>query len=260
MIPLEMQLKPGANGRYEVDMDDFRKAVNGCTRMFLLCNPHNPVGRVFTPAELTGMAEICLRNGAVICSDEIHCDLIFSGQRHTPVASLDREIANNTITLMAPSKTFNIPGLDCAFAVITNPSLREKYQKACRGLVGNVNLLGYQAALAAYRYGGEWLSELMIYLEANRDFLYEKINREFFGIKMNKPEGTYLAWLDCREAGVGDDPCQFFLEKARVGLNDGVSFGRGGKGFVRLNFGCPRSVLEEGISRMLTALKQFSRN
>ncbi len=259
MIPQEMQLHQGNTGQYEIDFDQFKSAVNDQTRMFLLCNPHNPVGRVFTSDELRQMAEVCLRNNTLICSDEIHCDLIYSDQAHTPIAALDADIAANTITLMAPSKTFNIPGLKCAFGVITNPALRRKVQEARRGLVGDVNVMGYQAALAAYRDGGSWLSELLRYLEANRDFLYETINHDFYGISMLKPEGTYLAWLDCRGANLGDDPCQFFLEHAQVGLNDGRAFGKGGEGFVRLNFGCPRSTLEDGLFRMRTALEQIQK-
>ncbi len=258
MIQQEAQLTIGPDGRYEIDLESFRAAVEQGTRMFLLCNPHNPVGRVFTPGELSAMAEICLRRGVVICSDEIHCDLVFAGHRHTPIAALDAEIAASTITLMAPSKTFNIPGLKCAFAVISNPELRDKFQKARRGLVGDVNLMGYQAALAAYRHGESWLKELLAYLEANRDFLYDVINQEFPSIRMVKSEGTYLAWLDCRDAGLGSDPCGFFLDKARVGLNDGAKFGSGGEGFVRLNFGCPRSTLEEGLDRMRAALERVN--
>ncbi len=255
MVQQEAQLTIGPDGRYEIDLDRFRAAVDDRTRMFLLSNPHNPVGRVFTQAELSAMAEICLRRGVVICSDEIHCDLVFSGYRHTPIAALDAEIAASTVTLMAPSKTFNIPGLKCAFAVIPNPSLRDRFQKSRRGLVGDVNLMGYQAALAAYRFGDAWLTELLVYLQANRDFLFDIIRRDFPSIRMKKPDATYLAWLDCRDAGVGSDPCGFFLEKARVGLNDGKSFGPGGEGFVRLNFGCPRSTLEEGLNRMRAALE-----
>lgn len=260
MVQQEAQLCLKPDGKYEIDLDEFRAAITRNTRMFLLCNPHNPVGRVFTPAELTAMAEACLRNGVVICSDEIHCDLVYSSYRHTPIAALDPEIAANTITLMAPSKTFNIPGLKCAFAVIQNPDLRRKFQKARRGLVGDVNIMGLQAALAAYRHGEEWLRELMAYLESNRDYLFDIVQRELPGVRMVKPEGTYLAWLDCRTAGIGQDPCGFFLDRARVGLNDGVKFGSGGEGFVRLNFGCPRSILEEGLSRMRNALELADRN
>lgn len=256
MVQQEAQLCEGPEGRYEIDLDAFRVAVDGHTRLFLLCNPHNPVGRVFTRAELSAMAEICLRNNVVICSDEIHCDLVYSGYEHLPIAALDAEIAANTITLMAPSKTFNIPGLKCAFAVIQNPALRNRFQQVRRGLVGDVNLMGYQAALAAYKYGEGWLREMLAYLEATRDYLFDTIQRDFPGIRMTRPEGTYLAWLDCREAGIGSDPCGFFLKEARIGLNDGARFGRGGEGFVRLNFGCPRSVLAEGLARIRAALEQ----
>lgn len=259
MIQQEMLLHQGSNGHYEIDLDQFKSAVNDQTRLFLLCNPHNPVGRVFTSDELNQMAQVCLRNNTLICSDEIHCDLVYSGHTHIPIAALDEEIAASTITLMAPSKTFNVPGLKCAFAVIPNPGLRHRVQQARRGLVGDVNVMGYQAALAAYRGGAAWLTELLNYLEANRDYLYDTINSEFNGISMLKPEGTYLAWLDCREAEIGDDPCQFFIEHARVGLNNGRTFGRGGEGFVRLNFGCPRSTLEEGLSRMRSALENIKK-
>ena len=141
------------------------------TRLFLLCNPHNPVGRVFRQQELEKMAEICLRKNVPICSDEIHGDLIFPGNKHIPIASLNSEIAQNTITLLAPSKTFNIAGLDCSFAVIQNKELRDRYQHTTRGITGGVNLLGITAGLAAYKDGGIWLHDLMVYLKENRDFL-----------------------------------------------------------------------------------------
>ena len=201
------------------------------------------------------MAEVCLRRNLVIVSDEIHCDLIFSGQTHFPTASLDEQVAQRTITLMAPSKTFNIAGLEFSFAVIQNPELRKRFQHANKGLVGGINLMGWVAALAAYRDGQEWLDQVLKYLEANRDFLYETVQKKLPGIRMSKPEGTYLAWLDCRGAGIPGSPYEFFLEKARVALNDGKTFGRGGEGFVRLNFGCPRSILAEGLERMRTALR-----
>jgi len=213
------------------------------------------VGRVFRRDELERMAEICLHHGVLICSDEIHCDLLFSGQRHIPIASLDAEIARNTITLIAPSKTYNIAGLDCAIAIIPNESLRRKFRHASKGLVHGANLMGWVAAVAAYRDGQEWLDQLLAYLEANRDYLCNLVRKELPGVQMAKPEGTYLAWLDCRQAGIGADPCDFFLKQARVALNDGKTFGRGGEGFVRLNFGCPKSMLEEALVRMKKALE-----
>ncbi len=253
-IHQEMELTQNPDGTYQIDWDRMEEAITPQTSMFLLCNPHNPVGRVFRKDELEKIAEICLRKGVVICSDEIHCDLIYSGYQHIPIASLSPEIAQQSVTLMAPSKTYNIAGLGCSFAVIQNKEFRERVQIASQGLVGHVNLMGLVAALAAYRDGQEWLEQNLAYLEANRDFLAAEIHNRFPGIKMAVPEGTYLAWLDCREAGLGNKPAKFFEEIAKVGLNEGSTFGKGGDGFVRLNFGCPRSVLIEALDRMEAVL------
>ncbi len=255
MVRQEAELARAPDGSYSIDWDIFASAITPDTRVFLLSNPHNPVGRVFRRDELERMAEICLARGVVICSDEIHSDLIYSGYRHLPIASIDPAIAQNTITLIAPSKTFNLAGLQCSVAIIQNPQLRRKFQDAGKGLVGWVNLMGLAAAQAAYRYGQEWLDQLLPYLESNRNYLDDYVRRELKGITMAKPEGMYLAWLDCRDAELGDNPSDFFLKRARVALNDGATFGRGGKGFVRLNFGCPRKLLEEGLGRMKNALQ-----
>ena len=268
-----MLAAPGNNGRtckvvplveederYEHDFDGFERAIldtdTGRTSLFLLCNPHNPVGRVFETTELERLAEICLRHGVVICSDEIHCDIVYQNHRHVPIASLAPEIGAQTITLFAPSKTFNVAGLSCSVGVIQNPDLRARLKQAGAGLVPHVNVLGYTAALAAYRDGQAWLDALLVYLQANRDYLLEYIATHMPGIKCKKPEGTFLAWLDCREADVPGNPHQFFLERARVALNDGARFGTGGEGFVRLNFGCPRATLTEALERMRTALEK----
>ena len=250
----ELQLTRGEDGRYEIDFDRFEAAIDETTRIFILCNPHNPVGRVWTPLELARMAEICAKHEVVICSDEIHCDLIYSGHQHVPIASLSPEIAQNTITLMSPSKSFNLPGLYCSFAVIQNPKLCQSFREARRGLVGPGNLLGFTAGLSAYTEAEDWLAELVTYLEGNRDFLFETIRRELPMLKMAKPEGTYLAWLDCSQAGIDGLPGEFFLKQAKVGLEEGKNFGRGGEGFVRLNFGCPRATLQEALERMKAAL------
>jgi cystathionine beta-lyase len=212
------------------------------------------VGRVFEKAELERLAEICLRHDVVICSDEIHCDLVFQGHPHTPIASLAPEVGAHTITLFAPSKTYNLAGLYCSVGVVQNPDLRTKLQNVGKGLVPSVNVLGYTAALSAYRDGQEWLDALLVYLEANCDYLLEYIANYLPGIKCQKPEGTYLAWLDCREAGIPGNPHEFFLEQARVAMNDGAVFGEGGEGFVRLNFGCPRATLTEALERMRAAM------
>jgi len=253
----EMELERQPDGRYAIDFERFEAAIGERTRMFLLCNPHNPVGRVFRRDELERTAEVCLRRGLLICADEVHCELTFSGQRHVPIASLDAEVAARTITLMAPSKSFNLPGLKCAVAIIPNASLREQFVAARLDLVRAVNVLGYTAALAAYRDGQPWLDALLRYLEANRDFVVESVRSKLPGVSAASPEATYLAWLDCREADLPDgDPYTFFLDKARVALNDGKTFGRGGAGFVRLNFACPRATLAEGLDRMRHALER----
>jgi len=239
--------------RYEHDLDAFEQAITERTALFLLCNPHNPVGRVFTRAELERLAETCLRHNVVICSDEIHCDIVFRGHQHVPIASLAPEVAAQTITFLAPSKTYNIAGLSCAVGVVQNPELRSRLEQAGKGLVPGVNVLGYTAALAAYRDGQPWLDELLAYLEANRDYLLEFIGQHLPGIRCHRPEGTFLAWLDCREVGLSGNPHRFFLEHARVALNDGTRFGVGGEGFVRLNFGCPRVTLAEALERMRAA-------
>ena len=255
----EMELTLRADGQYEIDFDAFEAAITPRTRIFVLCNPHNPVGRVFRQDELERMAEICLRHDVAICSDEIHCDLLFRGQRHLPIASLAPEIAARTITLMAPSKTYNVAGLKFSVAIIEDADLRERYQKARAGLVSWVTALAQIAALTAYREGQPWLDAVLRYLEDNRDFLFDYVAAELPGIGMSKPEGTYLAWLDCRQAGIeGKTPHEFFLQEARVALNDGATFGRGGEGFVRLNFACPRATLVEALERIKSALNRGS--
>jgi cystathionine beta-lyase len=251
----EAPLARHSDGSYSIDWHAFQAAITPETRLFILCNPHNPVGRVFRRDELLRMAEICLSQNVTICADEIHSDLLFGGHEHIPIASLDPEIGQHSITLIAPSKTFNLAGLQCGFAIIPNAELRQKFRAAREGLVPWVNAMGLIAAQAAYCEGQPWLERVLRYLEANRDFLGEFVVRELPGIQMTKPEGTYLAWLDCREAGL-DNPYEFFLNQARVALSDGKTFGPGGAGFVRLNFGCPRAVLKEALSRMKQSLGQ----
>ena len=251
----EHPLTRGADGRYTVDLDAFAAALRETTRVFLLCNPHNPVGRLYGRAELEGMAAACLRRDTIIVADEIHCDLLLDGRQHAPVASLAPEIEQRTITLMAPSKTFNLPGLRCAVAIIPNAALRERFLAAAGDLVPKINVLGYTAAVAAYREGDAWLEALLGYLTANRDFLVQQVRATLPGVAVAPAEATYLAWLDCRgSARAGRDPYTFFLERARVALNDGVTFGPGGAGFVRMNFGCPRALLAQGLERMRAAL------
>lgn len=242
---------------YTVDYDVLAGAIQPNTRLFTLCNPHNPVGRAYTPDELSQMAAVALRHDLVICSDEIHCDLLLDGTKHVPLASLSPEIAERTITLMAPSKTFNVPGLGCSFAIVTNAELRRKMQKASNGIVPHVNLLGYTAAIAAYTECQDWLTGLQSYLTGNRNLIVDYIDQHIPQLKVTVPEATYLAWIDCRESGIPGNAQKFFLEKAKVSLSDGLSFGKAGEGFVRLNFGCPRALLEQGLDSMRRALQEL---
>jgi cystathionine beta-lyase len=251
----EHALTRGADGRYTVDLDAFAAAIRDDTRVFLLCNPHNPVGRLFGRAELEGVARACLRRDLWIVADEIHCDLLLDGRQHLPIAALAPEVEARTVTLMAPSKTFNLPGLKCAVAIIPDAALRARFVAAAADLVAKIGVLGYTGAVAAYREGDAWLEALLHYLQANRDFLVGRVRATLPGLTVAPPEATYLAWLDCRGAGLpGGDPYTFFLERARVALNDGRTFGPGGEGFVRLNFACPRALLTEGLDRMARAL------
>jgi cysteine-S-conjugate beta-lyase len=251
----EHALTRGPDGRYTVDLETFEASFRERTRAFLLCSPHNPVGRLYGRAELEGMATACLRRDVVIVADEIHCDLLFDGRPHVPIASLAPEIERRTITLMAPSKTFNLPGLKCAVGIIPDAALRQRFVAAAADLVPKINVLGHTAAVAAYRESDDWLEALLDYLKGNRDFLVAQVRTRLPGVVMAPPEATYLAWLDCRSAGpAAAGPCAFFLERARVALNDGAAFGPGGAGFVRLNFGCPRPLLVQALERMRAAL------
>ena len=256
-VGLEAQLPVLArrpDGSYEIEFDSLERAITPKTRAFLLCNPHNPVGRVYTRRELERVAETCLRRGLTIIADEIHCDLVYERHQHVPMASLGPEVAARTITLMAPSKTFNQAGLKASVGIVTDPNLRQRFQAARVDMVQpTANVMGYTAMVAAYRDGGAWHEALLRYLEGNRDFLADYVRRHLPGVTLAKPEGTYLAWLDCRPAGIAD-PFTFFLEKAKVALNDGTLFGAPGAGFVRLNFGTPRALLTEGLERMRAAL------
>jgi cystathionine beta-lyase len=266
LVRQDAPLAPLTNGtslQYEVDFDIFARAIHSAgarTGMFLFCNPHNPTGQVFSRSDLARMAEICLQNGVIICSDEIHSELLLGGAEHIPMASLDPQVADRSITLVSPSKTFNIPGLFCGFAIIPNKDLLERYKKTVENLAMHVSSLGLFAARIAYSGAcDDWLSALRSYLTANRDFLVSFIQRDLPGIKTTIPLATYLAWLDCtglNEAGkISISPGEFFLERARVALNEGADFGPGGSGFVRLNFGCPRSVLVEALGRMKSSLR-----
>lgn len=254
-LVVENQLKH-EHGQYEIDFDDLEEKINSQTKVLILCNPHNPVGRVWTREELTRLAALCLKHHVVICSDEIHSDLLFQGYRHTPTAMISEEIARNTVTCIAANKTFNIAGLKTGVVIISDQRLREEFLNTKRSIgVGSCNLFGIIATEAAYAYGEEWLEQLLDYLQGNLEFLMHFIKEKIPQIKVVQPEGTYLAWLDCRGLRLDDAALKdFMLKKAKVWLNDGPGFGNGGSGFQRINLACPRSILEEALRRIEKAV------
>jgi len=251
LVKVSLQLR---EGRWVADLEALERAITPRTKLLLLCSPHNPVGRAWSREELAQFAEVAERHNLVIGSDDIHAGLVLDeDKRHIPIATLSAETARRTITLLAPSKTYNIPGLGCSFAVIGDPALRRAFRKAMGRIVPHVNALGYTAALAAYRDGEEWRQALVVYLRGNRDLVAAEVNA-MPGLNMAHVEATYLAWIDARATGV-PDPVRFF-EDAGVGLCDGADFGA--PGFVRLNFGCSRSLLVEALGRMRRALEGVS--
>jgi cystathionine beta-lyase len=254
------------NDRYLMDYSDLEnKFVSGTgmrganrNRAIIICNPHNPVGRLWDRDELTRMGEIVIRNGRVVISDEIHCEILFRGYRHTPFASISDKFAQNSITCMAPSKTFSLAGIEISTIIIPNKELRDVFNSARTGILPGPNLFGYAALEAAYRYGDEWLEQVLDYLQGNLDFMNEYITEKIPEIKVIQPQGTYLIWLDCRELGLDNTELRKFMrEKAKIGLNDGYMFGDSGSGFQRINIACPRSILEEALSRIEKAVSSL---
>ena len=239
-----------ANGAWHWDMAALERAITPSSRLLLLCNPHNPVGRVFSRDELREIADACVRHNLILCSDEIHNGLVLdTGKRHIPIASLSEEIAQRTVTLMSASKTFNLPALGCAYAIASNPDVRAKLKKTMAGIVHHVGLMGYIATEAAYRNGKDWQLALLDYLRGNRDLVEREIAK-VPGLRIWHAEATYLSWIDARELRT-DDPLQFFSD-AGVGQYDGALFGA--PGFLRLNFACPRPLLERALERMARAV------
>jgi len=233
-------------GRWTLDFDALEAAITPQTKLFLFCNPHNPGGTVFTKAEQQQLLEICLKHNIIVCSDEIHCDLVLDDtKQHVTMATLSPESEQNTVTLLAPSKTFNIAGLGCSFAVIPNDEIRAKFIKTKAGLIPMLSAYSYEAALAAYRDGAEWHTELLTYLKQNHDLLLAGVNK-MKGLKMLPLEATYLAWIDTRDSGIPDVAKK--LEEAGVGISSGEQFD--GADFIRLNFACSRATLMEVIQRM----------
>lgn len=243
------------DGHYEVDWADFEDKLRQGVKLFILCNSHNPVGRVWRAEELKRMGDLCCKYGVLILSDEIHADLALPGFKHTVMASLSEDIAAHTLTAMAPSKTFNIAGMMNSLIVSSSSELLGKYNREMLALHLDVgNIFGHVTLKAAYRKGGEWLEELRIYLGQNVDFADEYIRHELPYVKMLKPEGSFLLWLDFRPTGLKHEEVgRILTEKAGLGLNDGSAFGKEGIGFRRMNVGCPRAILQEGLERIKKA-------
>lgn len=237
------------NGRWVPDFDALEANINDDTGLLLLCHPHNPIGRAHTDDELARYSSIAEKYDLIVCADEIHCDLILNGSRHRPFASLGDDQRSRTITLMAASKTWNIAGLSCAFAIIANPELRRDFQRVSAGMTGDVNVLGMTATIAALEHGEVWRQKMIQYLRENAELTEARINATG-KLHMTPVEATYLAWIDARGLGV-ENPQKFF-EQHGVGMNDGADFGA--PGFVRLNFGCPREMLEEALERITLAV------
>lgn len=241
-------------GAWAIDWEALERAVSPRTRMFFLCNPHNPLSRVWRRDELLRLGEFCARHDLVLCSDEIHCDLILDpALPHVPAAVLAPEIAARTVTLMAPSKTYNVPGLGTSLAIIPDAGRRARFIRATAGIVAEVTCLGFTACEAAYRDGEPWRQALLAYLRGNRDYLLEGVARELPGIRVEAPvEATYLLWMNVAALGL-EDPVAHF-ERHGVGLSDGAAFGAARGTHVRLNFGCPRATLVEALRRMKAAV------
>jgi cystathionine beta-lyase len=247
------------DGRYEMDFDDLEEKFRpkpgmhestSRARAIVLCNPHNPIGRVWDRPDLERLGEIVIGHGATVISDEIHCELLYRGVKHTPFGSISEEFARNSIVCMAPSKTFNLPGLAASSIIIPDKKLRDTFNDLRMGIVHGPNLFGLVAMEAAYRYGDEWLEQLLDYLQANLEFTLDYFKR-IPRIRVIRPQGTYLLWLDCRGLDL-DDPAlrDFMRTQAKVGLDDGFMFGAGGSGFQRMNIACPRGILEEALGRI----------
>ena len=245
-----------SEGKWNMDYNSLIAGIDSKTKMIIISNPHNPVGRVWTPEELNNLADICLKNNILIISDEIHCDLVLPGFTHTPMASLSEKIAENTVTLIAPSKTFNLAGLSTSSVIIKNPVLRKSFNRIVDNLhVGNGNIFGNTASIAAYTNGHKWLDALLDYIDNNIEFVKDYCGKMIPEIIPVQPEATYMIWLDCRRFGMsGKDLQNFFVHKAGVGMNEGSTFGPGGEGFMRMNIGTTHQTVMKAMEQIERAV------
>ncbi|MCY3831475.1 MAG: pyridoxal phosphate-dependent aminotransferase [Chloroflexi bacterium] len=243
---------------YENDYDAFEEAARTSqTSIHLQCNPQNPAGFMYSRKELERIGEICLRHDLLIVADEIHSDLILEGE-HIPIATLSDEIAQNTLTMIAPSKTYNLAGMACSVLIAQNQEIRQTMAAALQSISAHVSIMGYEAAYGAYTGGDEWLRQLLVYLKDNRDFAIQYIREHMPQIKTTIPTSTYLLWMDMRGLSLGADLMDFFYKRAGLAPSPGLFFGSAGDGFVRLNFGCPRATLVTGLERLRAAVDQLA--
>ncbi|CEN86662.1 MalY/PatB family protein [Paraclostridium sordellii] len=252
IVQSELELN---NNRYEINFEEFERQISTGVKVFILCNPHNPVGRVWEKEELERLVEICESYKVFIISDEIHSDLIFKGYKHNSLTTVSPYYKDNIVTLTAPSKTFNLAGLYTSNVIITNEKIRKKYKDL---FSTDPNVLGAVALIAAYTKGEKWLEELLVYIENNYNYVNEYISKNIPKIKVTKQEGTFLTWLDCRELGLSDEDLdRFFIDKAKLALSSGAVFGNGGSGFMRMNIGCPLNTIKEALCRLKIAVEDI---
>lgn len=247
------------DGQFAIDFADFEEKIKGC-KVFLLCNPHNPGGRVWTREELERMCEICVKNGVLVISDEIHCDMALKGYRHIPFASINEDAKNNCITLMAASKTFNIAGLKSSYHIIQNEEIRNRYNAFLRkSELDTAHVFATGPVATAYEGGDEWLAQMLEYVEGNIDFMEKYLKEKMPKMGMIRPQASYLVFLDARGLGLPHDRLvEFFIREAKVGMNDGAMFGKEGSGYMRMNLGCPRSVLEKALNQIKMAYDKIA--
>ncbi|MFA6404305.1 MAG: MalY/PatB family protein [Salinivirgaceae bacterium] len=247
------------NGRMTIDFDDFKSKLTPNVKMLLLCNPHNPGGSVWKRNELEQLAEICLANNMMVISDEIHADIVFSPSKHIPFASLNNEIGEKTLTVMSHSKTFNVAGLTTSFVITQNAEMLKKFNKGLHiPHLHMGNIFGTEALIAAYEQGEPWLNELLVYLKNNIAFLDNYLKNEIPILKLIIPESTYLLWIDCRALNMNSKELnEFFIQKAKVAINEGSMFGPGGEGFIRINVGCPKAIVEKALTQIKIAVNNI---
>ncbi|WP_409294191.1 MalY/PatB family protein [Peribacillus sp. SCS-26] len=247
-------------GRYTMNFTDLKEKLKLGVKMLILCSPHNPVGRVWSEEELRELGEICLANDVLIVSDEIHADLVMPGSRHTVFASINEEFEQNSIICTAPSKTFNLAGLQTSNIIIPNANLRAKFKKSMEEhFLGSMNTFGIAAAESAYLEGADWLDQLLEYLQGNYNYIKNYLETHLNKLIVSPLEGTYLVWVDCRTLGLDAKELERHMQKeAKVAFNHGYIFGEGGEGFLRINIACPRSIVEEGMKRLERAVNALS--